>query len=1000
MAWSAFASEHRGQVTFQGQPVPGATVIASQGERKLTTTTDEGGAYRFADLADGVWSVTVAMAGFMPTSQTLTVAAGGAAAAWDLKMALLPSPKARPSTPGGPATAAAAARARAAAANGGGGGGGGMGGGGGGGMGGGGMMGGAGGGGAGDSLIMSGSLGGASSSLTQPDNFGNRMKNGQAVYNGNASFTLDNSVWDAQSYSLNGRPTEKPAFAKGRANLSFGGPLRIPKLFNSKAGMFTVNYQLGRTRNGVTSTITAPSLLERTGDFSQSDVQGPVTVYDPLNGQPTPGNRIPASRQDPTALKLLAYYPQPNASGARLNYQTPIVSTSDQDNLNIRINQNLSKNDRLSGSIGYQRSSNRTPNVFGFVDRGRNNGVNANLSWSHTFNKRYIATAGFTFSRSRTELLPFFAERENVAANLGIQGTSGLPLNWGPPNLAFTNFATLSDGNASLSRNQTGSANASLLIRMKRHQLTLGGDYRRQQINPLSDANGRGVYTFTGLASSRNSDGGYDLADLLYGIPDTASIRFGNADKYFRSWHAGLFAQDNWQLNPKLSANLGLRYDFTSPYSELYGRMANLDVASDFSGIEVVRAGERGAYSGALPTSLLRPYFARVAPNLGLAWRPFTKRQKTPTILRVGYAINYEESIYGSMANSLAGQAPFARVLNVAHSADAPLSLQRGFTAAPTVANVFAVTPDLRPPRIQQFMAIAIQVLPRGVYLVGGYVRADGSQLPREFLPNSLPPGAAAAGGAPSGYAYMRGDGRLDANLAIVQVGRQMGSGLGGSLNYIFAGATDDCGLANGRDSLIIAQNWRDLEAERARTSVIPRHSVNANWQYSTGHGKAGGTLTKGLKGALLKDWTVTNSVFVRSGPLLTATVGGVGSTITGTAFTGTLRADATGQPVEAPTGSNQPFNLAAFAVPQSGAWGTSRRAAIAGPVQFGVNGSLGRVFRLNDQRSFDLRFDANNVINHMTLTGWGTVVNSLSYGLPVGSNPMRSMTATLRFRF
>jgi len=68
--------------------------------------------------------------------------------------------------------------------------------------------------------------------------------------------------------------------------------------------------------------------------------------------------------------------------------------------------------------------------------------------------------------------------------------------------------------------------------------------------------------------------------------------------------------------------------------------------------------------------------------------------------------------------------------------------------------------------------------------------------------------------------------------------------------------------------------------------------------------------------------------------------------------------------------------------------------------VQFGVNGSLGRVFRLNDQRSFDLRFDANNVINHMTLTGWGTVVNSLSYGLPVGSNPMRSMTATLRFRF
>jgi hypothetical protein len=298
-------------------------------------------------------------------------------------------------------------------------------------------------------------------------------------------------------------------------------------------------------------------------------------------------------------------------------------------------------------------------------------------------------------------------------------------------------------------------------------------------------------------------------------------------------------------------------------------------------------------------------------------------------------------------------------------------------------------------------MAIAIQMLPRSIYVVGGFVRADGSNLPRQFLPNSLAPGSAPViGGPPSGYTYMRSDGHLDANLMIVQLGRQMASGLGGNFNYIFAAANDNCGISNGRDGLAIAQNWRDLEAEQGRTSVIPRHQINGSWQYSTGQGKAGGTLTKGLKGTLLKDWTLTNSISVRTGAPLSATVGGTRSTITGTAFTGTLRADATGQPVEAPSGSGQPFNLAAFAVPRSGYWGTSGRGIITGPLQFGVNGSLGRVFRVDEQRSFDLRFEANNLINHMTLTGWGTVVNSLSYGLPTGTNPMRSMTANLRFRF
>ena len=117
--------------------------------------------------------------------------------------------------------------------------------------------------------------------------FGNGRRDRRMQYNGNASFTLDNSVWDAQSYSVNGQETAKPAYAKARANFTFGGPLKIPKLLSGQRGTFNITYGLGRTRNGTTTPQTMPTLLERTGDFSQSiGAQGPVTIYDPLTGNP------------------------------------------------------------------------------------------------------------------------------------------------------------------------------------------------------------------------------------------------------------------------------------------------------------------------------------------------------------------------------------------------------------------------------------------------------------------------------------------------------------------------------------------------------------------------------------------------------------------------------------------------------------------------------------------------------------------------------------------
>ncbi len=143
IAWGAAralaASEHRGNVTFHGLPVPGAVVTAAQGERKIVTSTDEDGTYSFPDLPDGMWTIEVKMTGFAPASREVGVAPSAPTAVLDLKLAppappppsTLPTPPAAMATPAGnapggpprgrggppltPAQAQAAALARAVA---------------------------------------------------------------------------------------------------------------------------------------------------------------------------------------------------------------------------------------------------------------------------------------------------------------------------------------------------------------------------------------------------------------------------------------------------------------------------------------------------------------------------------------------------------------------------------------------------------------------------------------------------------------------------------------------------------------------------------------------------------------------------------------------------------------------------------------------------------------------------------------------------------------------
>jgi len=824
--------------------------------------------------------------------------------------------------------------------------------------------------------------------------FGNGRRDPRNMYQFGANFSLDNSALDARSFSVTGADVGKPAYAAGRGGVNFGGPLRIPKLVSAdKHILFSINYEFQRNHTGTTSNpVNMPTALERSGDFSQTLLLGsPVVIYDPATGVPFPNDRIPTSRISSTATALLKYFPNPDLPFATRNYQTSLNGLNHNQNLNSRVsNIRIGSNDRLNGGVGYQQSSSVTPNLFQFIDTGSGRGINANVSWSHSFTRKLTNSLNYTFSRMTQQSNPYFAGRENVADELGILGTSQQSSNWGPPNLSFTNYGSLSDGNYSLNRNQTSSLGDSLAWTHGVHNFTFGGDYRRQQFNQLSDNNGRGAYSFDGSATSGYANGiaqtgtGYDLADFLLGEPTTSSIRYGNPDKYFRGALYDGFINDDWRIAPRFSLVFGLRYEYQSPESELYNRLVNLQISPGWSAVTAV-----------VPAHI-NPDRNNFSPRLGFAWRPLTKGS---LVVRGGFGMYYNTSVYNVIAGNMAQQPPFAASLSASGSTSDPLNLQTGFLAASSAAgaSTYALDPNYRVGYAQTWNLTVQHDLPFSMFGTIGYLGTKGTRLDQQFIPNSVAPGAVESL-LPHNFIYETSNGDSIYHAAQFQLNRRFHSGFMWRASYQFSKSIDNAGTGGrGQGNTPVAQNWLDLAAERGLSSFDNRHNLNLQLQYSSGMGIAGGTLINGWKGALLKDWTVTNSFNLHSGNPFTATVGGNRSQLSGTAVSNTVRAEATGLAIDA---AGDLFNTAAFTQPAAGTWGDAGRNTIPGPTIFSMDSSLGRIFRFGERRSADLQIQTQNVLNHVTITSWGTVLGSSTYGLASNAAAMRKVTVSLRFRF
>jgi TonB dependent receptor-like, beta-barrel len=870
-------------------------------------------------------------------------------------------------------------------------------------------------------------------------------------------YELGDDALDASPYSLTGQPVNKPGYLQNHFGASLGGPLNIPHIYNGGTKtFFFVNYNGSRSNNPFDQFSTVPTAAERLGDFSSAsypaglNAAAPVQLFYPNisqcganAGMPIPGNNLqnmqsaPGCEISPIAQGLLRYIPLPNLPGTAQNFHYITTATDDSDSLNIRVNHSFGAaqgprrigggpgmgrgffrgpRNNLNFGVHYQGSNSTLTNPFPTVGGSTNvRGIDANGAYIRSIGK-LTNIARVDFNRDRVSTQNLYAFTQDITGGLGITGVSTNPFDWGLPGLSFSHFSNLSDINPALDRNQTWTFSDFMIWRRGRHNVRWGGDFRRIEINTETSSNARGSFVFTGLNTAQLdstgqpvSNTGYDLADFLLGLPQQTSVQFGVNNYYFRGNSWDLFAQDNWQLRGNLTLNLGLRYEYVSPFSELNDRIANLILSP---GVLNPSAGTPAVTpvlpNQGYPQTLVRPDRNNFAPRVGIAWKAFSK-----TVVRAGYGINYNTAAYQSIAQNLAFQPPFSTSETNVQPAAGALTLQSGFPAPPpgVITNSYAVDPNYRLGYVQiRNLDIQQEIRPTLVLNVD-YTGTKGTRLDNVLAPNSgllgvrIPDAQA--------FTYQTALASSSANAGSVRLRKRLSEGMAVGGTYTFSKSIDDASsIGNGVGiavrggpsvgSTLVAQDPLDLAAERGLSSFDQRHKFTADylWELPFGHDKrwlsAGGPLR-----AVFGDWEWTGDWTIASGLPFTPRCQGCFTDVNNGTY-GTIRADVVpGVSASVPNPTiKEWFNTAAFVAPPPGTYGDARRNSIEGPGSIVFDMAMTKVFPMGEMRELEFRAQASNIFNHPQYSTIDTVVNSPTFGQVISVGAMRTIQMTARFRF
>ena len=808
-------------------------------------------------------------------------------------------------------------------------------------------------------------------------------KSGTNAYHGSGYF-----FWRPKD--LAATPTfaaEKPDFDNKDFGATIGGPIIKDKTF------FFASYHGLRSSIPVEAgnRVTVPTDRMRNGDFSElldpsrTGLGEPVIIYDPVTGQPFPGNIIPPSRINPVGRTYLDVFPEPTDPGVIRNYLTARQKKSTFTDFDVRLDHHFNDSDTLflRSSIWNDR----------FEDPGRIPGFQAGFGAGTSRNKGYTIAGGEThvFSPSlinelhagwtdfRYEFLPVgFGEIQNQTIGIGGPGginvANGISLIGGGDGRYIEYLGDF--GQYVIQQKTFQVTDAATWIRGS-HAFKFGGTLMQRRLFQTRTQVGKGFYFYRDGFGFQPGYTGYEVADMLIGVTNfTATGNPGYVPREVVNWENSIFAQDDWRVNRKLTLNLGLRWDLYNPYYEIDDKLANFDPATG----GLVIPGQSGA-----PRSTVDTDHNNLGPRVGFAYQ-LNER----TVLRGSYGIFYTLD-RGGIDNQLTENPPAVVTeyrfggpgsqLPLSAQIPLPTPVDPNNPVLPQGSGLVYVPRDTKTTSVQQFSAGAQRELTRDTALMVAYVGTRADNITAKLT---------AAGFAGDNIAdrltTLKNVGTSKYDSVQVTVRRIQSSGLAYLASYTLSWAKDDIaslfpGAASGGR---LPTDPNDLSKDYGYSDYDSRHrfTLAATWElpFAKGNGLAGG-------------WSLNGVLTFQSGtPFTIFATGG-----------GPQRADQNGDPNNGPHTSDEWFDTSVFSAPAAGVQqGTAERNSVRAPGISTVDLSLFKVFKTGGGTSVELRIEGFNLFNHPQYAQPNQVLNDPNFGKITGTrlNSERQFQVAARFAF
>lgn len=715
-------------------------------------------------------------------------------------------------------------------------------------------------------------------------------KSGTNRLHGTAFEFLRNESLDAKNF-FDPADRDKPPFKRNQYGFSIGGPLWLGKKLDFRNKVFWFgDYEGTKIRESATITSTIPTLRMRSGDFGElSD-----PVIDPQTGDPFPNNVIPAERQDPVAQTLIDLYPNPVNGDLAANFVNQSPRKNDIDKWDVRIDVNPTSKDMFMWRLSKHDSVNPAvlalpPPAFGGGLDTIIEGYNTGASWNKvlTPNLLWSVRGAWNFGLFKRDN-PAQAGGAFLNDQYGIQGANNsIPGSFSAMGISGYRQVGIGAFNPVDRDSQNRQLVTDLSWTKGKHSLKGGFNLIRSQNNIFNIRHEIGTYNYNGRFT------GDGMSDFLLGMVNTYTYQTRIQVQLRQTLWSG-YVQDDWKITPKLTLNLGMRYEFLKPWVDKRNRMGIFDITTDPENPQLIYSSGSSSYERAGYRSDKNNFM----PRLGFAYKATNK-----TVVRAGYGIFYTYMEPYGDAQYLIGNPPNAYGVGLTSSQTTPAVLLRDGPAAGSLEleNATGVTFSAyhREPELsyaQQWNFNIQQELGANWLFETGYSGSRGAHLLRRYDGNFSPPGpgnlnakrryqSAAIPGtdivtSPLGQViFYNQDGNSFYHSLVTKVEKRFSQGftllgshtwsknIGDTCGNAAAGNTSGCGF----------QDLRDLTLERAldNQDVPHRFVVSGLYELPFGRGKPFGSNMPKALDYVFGGWGVGSIVTWSSGRPYSITING-----------------------------------------------------------------------------------------------------------------------------